>query len=1394
MIYSPFFIIFCYIVFIFETFLYYFCNIIFCIISHMSKKFGWLKNVFRIGILLILSALNLKAERIRLFTPNDGLSNSHINQIYQDSKGYIWIATENGLNKFNGYDFETFLSIPNDSASIQSNFVTHVFEDSRGLFWVSTSNGLLQYDRTRNTFVTWKLGNLNEIFKGNRVNSILEDRNHNLWISFPGNGVVKLDAQTLSPSVFNRQNSGISDNTITCMLEDRYGNLWFGTEDRGVFVFNPQNYTVKHFYYMPSQPSGLSSNRISAICENADGAIWVGTIGGGINVFDEQNQSFHALKTDKNSMGNLIYSLLLDDHKTVWVGTDGAGIFKYDVQGNKTTFGEEAFSINDLKSAKVHALFQDKQGNIWAALHQKGVLFIAASGNYFQNIGFNPFDASKSIGTHCVISIVEDHQGNVWTGTDGDGLYRIQPSGNIDHFTSKNTPGIVDNVITALFEDRDHYIWIGTYMNGFFRYDPQTGKFDSHYQKTDSENGLSFNHVTVFTQDDEGNLWIGTNGSGISVFNPKTRHLKQYLFFADRTKNQLSSNWVFDVIIDRDKGIWAATSNGLDHFNPVKDIFEGYAMTNANRIISNLMYSLCEDHRGNIWVGSYFGLHCIDKSTGKPTLITTLDGLPDNMIAGIEEDRDHALWISTGKGLCRYHPESNEFMSFFAEDGIQSNEFRRGCHFKGKNDKMYFGGINGMTTFYPSRISLENPLLDLVFTDFLVYNEPVRIGQSDILKKSLDETERIQLKYNQRSFTFQFAALEFAMPQRVNYYTRMENFDTQWNRVGSSNRSVTYTNLNPGSYIFKVKATIDGKNVLQKDMEVVILPPWWRSFPAKIVYVILVFLLMYSVYAYLGYRLRQRRILMDKEQQKQLSESKLQFFTDISHEIRTPLTLIIGPLEKLLEMKIDDTTQASLRIMYQNALRILRLINQLMDLRAMDKGKLKLKVEPVDLLDFIRNIMNLFTELANTRQITFNLRADGEYSSVYIDKDCLDKIIFNLLSNAFKFTPQGGNVTIDVQTEGTEQLIISVSDSGIGIAKEQQEQIFNRFYQIRDGKRDTKIGTGIGLHLAKMMAELHHGSLQVESEPDEGSTFIIKIPLNATVYEADEFGAGNEEAPVIMFQPSVPVFTDEKNEEKLNGTRRSKQDSVLIVEDDMDILRYIESELSADYHVYTAISGKEGLTKALQYLPHVIVSDVVMPEMDGLTLCKLIKTNEKTCHIPVILLTAKTSIEQRIEGLEMGADAYIPKPFNIRHLKTRIGKLIQLRETLKQKYTGELEVTNDEMKVVTSDEKLLHRFNEKLKEQLTNPDLNVDYISKELGISRVHLNRRLKTMTGDSPGDYIRNYRLKHAEWLLTNKNMTIAEVAYAVGFSSQAYFSNIFKKHYGMSPTEYVETHEKGK
>ena len=1320
------------------------------------------------------------AERAQILTPDNGLSNSHITQIYQDSKGYIWIATENGLNKFDGYSFTVYSEQKNDSTSLKGNFVYSILEDSRGIFWVGTMSGLYQYDRKTDSFHPFRIESETPFYL-DRVIWILEDKKGNIWLSYPGNGIICLDAKTLKPTFYNSDNSKIADNNINCAYEDSFGKLWLGTSDNGLYVLDTNTHSVNHYFTGLSDPSGLNNNMILSICEDMQGRLLVGTMGGGVNVFDRATQTFKQVMKGNSQTENMIYSLCIDKTGNYWLGTDGAGVIRYDEKENKLSELDYVSNVYDLSKAKVHYIFEDRQGNMWVGLYQKGILFIPATGKIFRNYGFNPFHPEQSIGMDCVISIIEDSYGDVWVGTDGDGVYRINNSNqDISHFSTTTQPQIPGNAITALFEDKDKNIWFGTYVNGMFRYNRKTNQFDSF---------SPYNHVTTFVQDKNGIFWIGMNGGGICRFDMDKKTVKQYLYKGNLDwKNQLPSNWVYSMLMNETGKIWIGTSNGISLFDPEKETFTDFSLSN-NSQNDNLIYTLNSDHSGNIWAGSFFGLYRIDAKTQKIKHLTTADGLPDNMINGIEEDGNHFLWLSTGKGLCRYNPETGDILNLYVEDGIQSNEFRRGSHFKGKNGRMYFGGINGLTTFYPSDLTYKNTLLRLAFSNLRIYNTLVPVGKLGVLTKTLDESESIRLKYNQRDFTFTFAALEYGMPQRVQYYTQMENFNTQWRLVNMPDRSVTYTNLNPGKYEFKVKATLDGTHFLERQIQVIIDPPFWLSGWAKIIYAFLILALIVATYFYLSYRIKQRQMLLEQEQQKELSESKLQFFTDVSHEIRTPLSLIISPIEKLMTDKTNEKNLPVYKIIYQNAVRILRLINQLMDLRAVENGKLKLRLEKASLEEFIRKIMDSFDELAKTKQIDFEMIVEKTLPMIYMDKDCLDKIIFNLLSNAFKFTPQNGCITVYLGTQDNEAEI-RVEDTGCGIEKEKQALIFDRFYQVPDSKTNTRMGTGIGLHLTKMMVELHKGSIQVDSEPDQGSTFTVRLPLDKSVYSPENFGIESGESPATMFQPSINVLDMEKDftDAKEDIKKDKRLHSILIVEDDMAIRNYIRTEFSSKYKIYSANNGKEGLNQALKFLPDVIISDILMPEMDGLALCRVLKTNDKTSHIPIILLTAKTSIEQRIEGLETGADSYITKPFSLHHLEIRIDKLIQLRTTLKTKYSENIEEIQDNVNIESTDEKLFRRFNQKLKEQIGNPDLSVASISKDLGVSRIHLNRRLKSFIKESPGVYIRNYRLKQAASLLSKKKVSIAEVAYAVGFSSHAYFSNLFKEYYGVSPTEYME------
>ena len=1069
---------------------------------------------FYILLFLFFGITILKAEKGRLITPNDGLSNSHINQIYQDSKGYIWIATENGLNKFNGYDFEVYLAIPDDTTSIKVNFVTYVFEDSRGLFWVSTLNGLLQFDRTNNIFLQWKMEELGGNYKDSRAGYILEDRNNNLWISFHGEGVVMLDAITLSAVLIQGPNDEIANKTINCMYEDHHGHLWFGTEDHGVFVFNPTNNTIKHFHTDPFDPTSLNSNKIFSICENANGEIWIGTLGGGINIFDEQSQSFKAIKSDGDYTENLIYSLLLDNNQTFWAGTDGAGLFSFDIEGNKSIYWEDVSSIIDLRSLKVHALFQDRQGNIWAGLFQKGVLLISATGRHFQNIGFNPFDDTKSIGTQCVISIIEDYQGNVWAGTDGDGLYRINTSGNVDHFSTHNTPGLRGSVITALFEDKEHNIWIGTYLHGLFRYNIKDAKIDMHFQRSATGNGLNYNHVTSFLQDDDGNIWIATMGGGVSLLDMKTFQFQHYLNVQDSSKDKISGNWVFDIYMDTEKTIWAATSDGLNCYNPEKNLFDPFALTGQVQAKSHLLFSIQEDRKGNIWIGSFHGLHRIDKRSGLSRVITTKNGLPDNMVTGIEEDINNVLWVSTGRGLSRYNPETEEFINFLAEDGIQSNEFRRRSHFKGKNDKMYFGGIKGITTFIPSTISVEYNLLELVFTDLYVNNELVRAGQSDILTNSLDETTTIKLKYNQNNFTFHFAALEYGMPHRVEYFAQMETFDPHPRQVKSNIRSVTYTNMNPGKYVFKVQATIDGVNILHKEMEVIILPPWWMSTVLKIIYGLIVVVLLFFVFNFLSYRKLQQyhkqleeiveertsELISAKEKAEESDMLKSAFLANMSHEIRTPLHGIVGFLKFLNKEDIaPEEKDEYIDIIKSNSIQLQRIIDDIIDVSKIEAKLMTIMPIPID-LNKLMNEMFLFFKsyLLSYKKENIELILDThgfiDDSLIYADALRLQQVLNNLISNAVKFTEKG-YIRFGYRKSEPDMLEFVVEDSGIGIPADQLEVIFERFRQAEFNKLLSRQygGSGLGLTISRSLVQLKGGELWVQSTEGIGSTFYFNI-------------------------------------------------------------------------------------------------------------------------------------------------------------------------------------------------------------------------------------------------------------------------------------------------------------
>jgi signal transduction histidine kinase/ligand-binding sensor domain-containing protein/DNA-binding response OmpR family regulator len=1317
------------------------------------------------------------AQTDRLFTSNDKLPNSHINSVYQDQKGYIWICTENGLCVFNGLDFKTYHNIQGDTTSLENNHVIQVLEDRHGNFWVGTVMGLQRYHRETDSFSSFKLS-YDYIKEFRFVKSIFEDKKGNIWLSTSGPGVVRLKVETLAPTFYMRTNSNICSDNINTIFEDRFGNIWVGSQDNGLSVMNLDNHQIISYSHDPNNEHSLSSNQIYTIYETPDGTVLIGTLDGGIDSFDHYTKTF---KRNYIPTVNLVFTMISDRNNNLWIGTDGQGIKRYNPVTKQLTTYESNLLNLDSHKLKVHGFFEDMQGNIWVALFQKGVLMIPPGQKLFSNIGFNPFNRNKNIGTKCVLSIVEDHSKQLWIGTDGDGLYRLNDHHEvIDHYEQNRLPGAC---ILSILEDSQKRIWVGTYLYGLYRYNPGSNRFEKIDLKV---NGQEVRDINSIAEDADGNLWIGTNEKGLCVYNPRTKENKAFLYNQLRSENQLISNYIQTVCFGKNGLVWIGTGGaGMSCYNPKNSQFTDYTRQNG-KLNGNDVFAVKEDDYRTIWVGTKNGLTRIDQTTDSIHFYSEEDGLPNSSICAIEIDKDNNVWISTCEGLAFFDRSENKFVNYHVQDGVINEEFRRGASFQTLTGEIFFGGVNGLSAFTPFKTESQHALLNLALTDLYVFNERIVPGskKKEFLHQSINTTDKIKLPYSVKSFSIGFIGIEYNNPDRVIYEIKLDGFDKEWKTALNKNKTVTYTNLSPDEYIFRVKAYLPGTDSIEKSLKIVILPPFYFSWWAKIIYLLLIAGAAYSAYRFAFTRIKQKGEEINKQKEEQMMQQQLQFFTDISHEIRTPLTLVLTPIQQLIKETDDPKLLKTYHLVYQNGERILRLVNQLMEMRRLDRGQVKLQAEETAVKPFFEEIMNSFVQAALDKNIRFTIETSDNLPLVWLDQEKIDKVVFNVFSNAFKYTPAKGEIKIRVDCFN-ENLRIRISDTGPGIPKEHQDLIFNRFYQIQDNRNRT--GTGIGLHLSRSLMEIHHGKIFVESQPGEGSTFTVLIPLDNSYLKPNEILSEHRERSLAtMVQPSL--VAESAFESELKEKRKNAKYKILVVEDDQVIRDYIADILSDEYRIIQSDNGKNGLETALKELPDCIISDIMMPEMDGIALTKKIKTNENTCHIPVILLTAKTNIEQRIEGLQIGADSYIPKPFNVDHLRVRIQKLIELRETLKQKFEGKLEVEEGTVNLKSADEIFLQKVDQIIKDQISNSELSVETLGQHIGMSRSQLQRKLKQLMNQNPSDYIKMMRLRHAAHLLTTKKFAISEIAYATGFSSQAHFSNSFKEVYGMSPTRYME------
>ncbi|MDO4164971.1 MAG: two-component regulator propeller domain-containing protein [Bacteroides sp.] len=1363
-------------------------------------------RIYLLAICLCVTYLPLMGQTGRFYSTENGLSSSLINKLWQDSRGFVWTATEYGLNRFDGLRFSNYLHLPEDSASIKNNYVRTLYEDSRQNLFIGCIDGLMKYDRETDTFSEIPLT------RGGRrvfphVTQMQELHNGEIWMTTTGQGMFRLDEQrqkaTSLDDILHQANYNYQSN----FYEDSHYNIWIGTEGNGLICYLPATKETRVYKY-----PAINDNNVSAIIEDRLGNLFIGTQKQGLSRFDREANRFVPVPCADGGTVS-VYCLSLVSGKLL-VGTDGQGLKIYNPQTDRL----DKYTINsaplDFSEGKIHAILEDKDKNLWLGLFQKGIVLIPRQENPFEYYGYKSIYYNP-IGKGCVMAVYQDRNYHLWVGTDNEGLFELGIDGRrLKHYRPGTSMHSMANTVMCMYEDSEGNFWIGSYTHGLGKMNRQSGTCDYLPIIKDKK-------ILSLTEDKHKNLYIATLGSGFYQYNLLTKELKHYESRKDErgdlTRNELANDWINYLFCDNEGLIWLAHYKGISCFNPQTGNFLHY--NHANTLITDCVgYALLEDYKGDIWAGTTGGLYCFHKQTGEVERFTTQEGLPNNVICGLCEDGQNNIWISTYMGISKYDIKEGRFINYYVGDGLQGNEFTHGAFYRSDSGKIFFGGMSGITSFLPDAIRGASKDMQVWITDFAIYNQPVHkntcSGGKSVIETAVQDAERFRLAYNDNTFSIVLSVLQYNNPEQISYQYRIEEVDRQWLATEPGVNRVTYNNLPPGTYTFSVRAVNHGTYSDVRTVEILITPPWYETWWAYAVYALLVALLITGIVSYILSRMRHRREIMKREHAEQLNEAKLQFFINISHEIRTPMTLIINPLEKLISDGKDGELHKTYLMIYRNAQRILRLINQLMDIRKLDKGQMFMKFRETDMVGFINDVMLTFEYLARKKKITFSFDHEMPDLKVWVDLNNFDKILMNLLSNAFKYTPEGGEICVRLavgRDAGRRDALkdyfeIAITDSGIGLDRDKIDRIFERFYQIDNDVTASNFGTGIGLHLSRSLVKLHHGEIYAENREDtSGSRFVIRIPLGAAHLRADELEVSDAkpliQAPVkTKPQPQMEVaeavadVSDAGQQEQAPKRVKAKTRlKVLIVEDEEEIRSYLQKELSDEYRIQTCANGKEAYEQILSDAPDLVVSDVMMPEMDGFTLCRKIKQNTNVNHIPVILLTAKSKPEDTMEGMEMGADAYIVKPFHTELLKSKIANLISNRRLLRNKFSGaqQQEDKIEKIEMKSGDEKLMSRIMKVVNEHLADPELNVEMLAAEVGLSRVHIHRKLKELTNLSARDFIKNIRLQQAATLLAeDKKLTISEIAYATGYTNLSHFSSSFKEKYGMSPKEYVNKH----
>ncbi|WP_175403975.1 hybrid sensor histidine kinase/response regulator transcription factor [Mucilaginibacter sp. PPCGB 2223] len=1364
-----------------------------------DRKVYSLRRIFQVLAILplfwIAFGAHAVAQQIKFtnLSTKDGMSSNSVNSIVKDKFGLIWIATLDGLNRYDGKDFKVYRLGGAPKTGFGAKEINVIREDNFGTLWVGTmGGGLYEYDRKLDTFRNFNNQRVKKLQSGYII-SLYCDKHDILWVGAMG-GLYKINTKNndlVHVPTGGNQPGTITSRGFTCICADSSDHIWVGTFG-GLFRSDASHSKFVAFRHHDEDKNGLPSDFVLTLATDKKGQLWVGTLNG-LARLEPDGSHFTTYRYDyrnDHSLCNNIVNAISADSNAVWVATEGGLNVIDNKTGLITRYQHDPRNPYSLSSKSIHSVYIDPRGIYWVGTYESGISKYDKNLTLFNVVKDSNFDP-QGLSWPVVSSFAERKDSDMYVGSYGGGLNLFHvKTGLFNHIQINSKQKITAGglSILSMLMDRHQNLWIGTYQHGLFRYDTRSGSYEQFLV-----NGVKYdnnqNNIFSLGEDIQGRIWVGTNGAGVTIIDPATGK-KQRMVPFPHSEDEIKlpvNGYIRDFRQDQDGCMWIASYGaGLTRYHPQSGKFDTYNPQTTGFPFDHIL-SMLIDEQNNVWVGTGGdGLFKIDLRTNKITAYTAKNGLSNGVIHKIIQGKNGNIWVSTNHGLCVLNTKTNSIVSYSQYNGLQSDTFYDSSGLLAADGTIYFGGVAGFNYFKESDIRKNNNVPTVMLNQLSINNAVVKPDPNHTINEAIEVAKEARIPYKE-SFAISFIALNYTLPHQNRYKYFMKGLDKNWVDAGG-NTTAYYTNLDPGTYTFMVKAcNNDGQwNKQPATIKIIIPPPFWMTGYAYFIYLALIAGCLWLIRRN---GIKKIRIKMEADQERKAAEAmheldlmKIKFLTNLSHEFRTPVSLIVAPADKLLAMQPDQESLSQLRVIKRNARRLLNLVNQLLDFKKIEEHELRLNCSEGEIVQFIRDITDSFRDLAEAKNIHFSMASNLEAVYCLFDHDKIERVLFNLLSNAFKFTPPSRQVIVTItgmysEAENAYEIIISVKDNGVGMTKQELNRVFDRFYQAEAPLSVLNQGSGIGLAITKELVNLHGGDITVQSEKEQGSTFTVKLKFAASSEKHDQATTSANHSP---FKQIKAHNLPQANNIPADWAH------VLVIEDNDEFRNYLVDALGANYKMSSAIDGRDGWQKALALHPDLIVSDISMPYIDGIQLSNKLKSDKRTSHIPIILLTAHAQQEDQLIGLGSGASDYVTKPFNFDILNIKIKNLLNLNKKLKETYQKQVKVLTEEGTVESSVEKFIKDVAVYVDQNIHDPRFSIEDISHHFNMSRGSFYNKLIEYTGQPPVEFIRNLKLEKATVLLKKTDHTIADIAYQTGFPTPHYFSKSFKTKYGTLPSEY--------